>query len=84
MDKVTDIQVAKNKRKDKEGKLKNLAMMFVNREVEHGPLYAGLWLYEEFHERKVEDFASEWKRLFPYIQTERKERGYDGGPDDVA
>lgn len=83
-DKVADIQVAKNKRKDKEGRLKNLAMMFVNREVENGPLFAGMWLYREFHEKKVDNFEEEWKKLFPYIEAERKKRGYNGGPDDVA
>lgn len=70
---MTDLQIAKNKKKSREGRYKNLAQMFVDREVERGPIYASMWLYKEFQIQGVEDMETEFQTLRPYIEQRRKE-----------
>lgn len=69
--KPVDLDVARNKKRNKEGRLKNLATMFVNREIERGPFYANMWLYQQIGE--ADNLNEAFKELKPYIEEARKE-----------
>jgi len=70
---VADIQVERNRKKDREGRLINLAKMYVRRESENGPFYATLWLFRELNHQGVESIKDEVWKLQPYIEKERKD-----------
>lgn len=72
-DKVTSLDIARNKKRSKEGRLRNLASMFVSREIERGPFYANMWLYTEFERQGVKDLGKAFKELEPYVFEVRKE-----------
>jgi hypothetical protein len=70
---VVDLDIARNKKKSREGRLRNLASMFVSREIERGPFYASMWLYTEFQRAGVEDLHEAYQQIQPYIEEVRKE-----------